>query len=106
MGCACGNLGQGQGHGFWFRCTEGRGQGDFIFIRWRTGESVDPLTQTGADFVGEYDKKVYDDAYAKAVELQKETGATFLHPFDDEYVIVAEGVAVALMYAWLPFRIE
>ena len=26
---------------------------------------------------------VYDDAYAKAVELQKETGATFLHPFDD-----------------------
>ena len=27
---------------------------------------------------------VYDDAYAKAVEIQKETGATFLHPFDDE----------------------
>lgn len=34
---------------------------------------------------------VYDDAYAKAVEIQKETGATFLHPFDDEYVISGQG---------------
>ena len=34
---------------------------------------------------------VYDDAYAKAVEIQKETGATFLHPFDDEYVIAGQG---------------
>ena len=35
--------------------------------------------------------EVYDDAYAKAVEIQKETGATFLHPFDDEYVIAGQG---------------
>lgn len=34
---------------------------------------------------------VYDDAYAKAVELQKETEATFLHPFNDEYVIAGQG---------------
>ena len=34
---------------------------------------------------------VYDDAYAKAVELQKDTGATFLHPFNDEYVIAGQG---------------
>lgn len=34
---------------------------------------------------------VYDDAYAKAVQLQKETGATFLHPFNDEYVIAGQG---------------
>ena len=34
---------------------------------------------------------VYDDAYAKAVELQKETGATFLHPFNDEHVIAGQG---------------
>lgn len=34
---------------------------------------------------------VYDDAYAKAVELQKETGATFLHPFNDPYVIAGQG---------------
>jgi threonine dehydratase len=34
---------------------------------------------------------VYDDAYAKAVELQKETGATFLHPFNDKYVIAGQG---------------
>ncbi len=34
---------------------------------------------------------VYDDAYAKAIEIQKETGATFLHPFNDEYVIAGQG---------------
>lgn len=34
---------------------------------------------------------VYDDAYKKACEIQKETGATFLHPFDDPYVIAGQG---------------
>ena len=34
---------------------------------------------------------VYDDAYAKALEIQKESGATFLHPFNDEYVIAGQG---------------
>ena len=34
---------------------------------------------------------VYDDAYAKAVEIRKETGATFLHPFNDKYVIAGQG---------------
>lgn len=34
---------------------------------------------------------VYDDAYAKACEIQQETGAVFLHPFDDEYVIEGQG---------------
>ncbi|WP_455538017.1 threonine ammonia-lyase [Terrisporobacter sp.] len=34
---------------------------------------------------------VYDDAYAKAVEVQRETGATFLHPFNDKDVIAGQG---------------
>lgn len=34
---------------------------------------------------------VYDDAYAKAIELQKEHGYTFVHPFDDELVIAGQG---------------
>lgn len=34
---------------------------------------------------------VYDDAYAKAIELQKEYGYTFVHPFDDERVIAGQG---------------
>lgn len=34
---------------------------------------------------------VYDDAYEKAVQVQKETGATFLHPFNDKYVIAGQG---------------
>ena len=33
----------------------------------------------------------YDDAHDKAVELQTETGATFIHPFDDELVIAGQG---------------
>lgn len=35
--------------------------------------------------------EVYDDAYRKACELQKETGATFLHPFDDKFVMAGQG---------------
>ena len=34
---------------------------------------------------------VYDDAYNKACEIQAQTGATFLHPFDDPYVIAGQG---------------
>ena len=34
---------------------------------------------------------VYDDAYEKAVSLVKETGATFIHPFDDDMVIAGQG---------------
>ena len=33
----------------------------------------------------------YDDAHDKAVELQAQTGATFIHPFDDELVIAGQG---------------
>ncbi len=35
--------------------------------------------------------EVYDDAYKRACEIQEETGATFLHPFDDPYVIAGQG---------------
>jgi threonine dehydratase len=34
---------------------------------------------------------VYDDAYAKAVEIQEKTGATFIHPFNDPDVIAGQG---------------
>lgn len=34
---------------------------------------------------------VYDDAYRKALELRDEKGYTFIHPFDDEYVIAGQG---------------
>ena len=33
----------------------------------------------------------YDDASAEAQRLQKETGATFIHPFDDDEVISGQG---------------
>lgn len=34
---------------------------------------------------------VYDDAYAKAVELRDKHGYTFVHPFDDDLVIAGQG---------------
>ena len=36
-------------------------------------------------------KGVYDDAYAKAAQICEETGATFIHPFDDDEVIAGQG---------------
>jgi threonine dehydratase len=36
-------------------------------------------------------KGTYDDAHDKAVELQKETGMTFIHPYDDIDVIAGQG---------------
>lgn len=36
-------------------------------------------------------KGIYDDAYAKALELRDEKGYTFIHPFDDEDVIAGQG---------------
>lgn len=36
-------------------------------------------------------KGAYDDAYDYARKLQEETGATFIHPFDDELVIAGQG---------------
>ena len=35
---------------------------------------------------------VYDDAYQKAMELQQETGAVFVHPFNDPQVIAGQGL--------------
>ncbi|MDC7243386.1 MAG: threonine ammonia-lyase, partial [Sphaerochaetaceae bacterium] len=36
-------------------------------------------------------KGVYDDAYSRAIEIQKETGMTFIHPFNDKEVIAGQG---------------
>lgn len=34
---------------------------------------------------------VYDDAHDKAIEIQAQTGATFLDPFNDKFVIAGQG---------------
>ncbi len=45
---------------------------------------------------------VYDDAYAKAVELTREKGYTFIHPFDDELVIAGQGTIGLELLGQLP----
>ena len=42
--------------------------------------------------------ELYDEAYARARELEREQGLTFLHPFDDPQVITGQGtVALELL---------
>ena len=56
---------------------------------------VNATKQYGADVVlfGE----IYDEAYQKAMELQKEHGYVFVHPFNDEDVIEGQGT-ICLLY--------
>lgn len=54
----------------------------------------------GADVVLAGD--CYDEAYAKAVELQKASGAMFIHPFDDEDVIAGQGTIAYEIFHDLP----
>ena len=49
---------------------------------------------------------VYDDAYAKALEIQKETGATFLHPFNDEYVIAGQGTIALAIFEQMNNKVD
>jgi len=44
----------------------------------------------------------YDDAYAKALEIREETGAVFIHPFDDEDIIAGQGTVAIEILRELP----
>ena len=46
---------------------------------------VESTKRLGAEV--ELVKGTYDDAHDRAVELQEQTGMTFIHPYDDELVI-------------------
>ena len=50
---------------------------------------VESTKRLGADV--ELVKGAYDDAHDRAVELQQQTGMTFIHPYDDELVIAGQG---------------
>ena len=52
-------------------------------------EKVEALESYGADIV-KYGKD-YDEAYSKALEIQKEAGTTFVHPFEDPLVVAGQG---------------
>ena len=48
----------------------------------------------------------YDDAHDKAVELQEETGMTFIHPYDDEQVAVIVPVGGGGLISGVAFAIK
>ena len=52
-------------------------------------EKVEAIETYGAEVV-KYGKD-YDEAYSKALEIQKKTGITFVHPFNDSFVIAGQG---------------
>lgn len=56
--------------------------------------------QYGADIVLHGD--VYDEAYEEARRLQAETGATFIHPFNDPAVIAGQGTIALEILEDLP----
>lgn len=45
---------------------------------------------------------VYDDAYARAMQINEEKGMTFVHPFDDEQVIAGQGTIGMEILAEMP----
>ncbi len=61
---------------------------------------VDATKAHGAEVV--LHGEVYDEAYAKAVELQKSEGYTFVHPFDDEDVMEGQGTIALEILDELP----
>ena len=46
--------------------------------------------------------EVYDNAYKKALELQKENGYIFVHPFNDEEVLEGQGTIALEILDELP----
>lgn len=46
---------------------------------------------------------IYDEAYTKACEICEETGAEFIHPFDDEDVMAGQGTIALEILRDLPF---
>ena len=59
---------------------------------------ISATKQYGAEIILE--GNIYDEAYAKASTIQKETGAVFVHPFNDPYVIAGQGtIAIEMLEA-------
>jgi threonine dehydratase len=52
-------------------------------------EKVEAIESYGAEVIKH--GKDYDEAYSKALEIQKETKTCFVHPFDDPFVIAGQG---------------
>jgi threonine dehydratase len=50
---------------------------------------INAVRELGGDVI--LHGETYDDAYAKAVELARDDGLTFIHPFDDPDVIAGQG---------------
>ena len=57
---------------------------------------VEATRSYGAEVVLSGDS--YDDAYAKSLELQKEHGYVFIHPFNDVEVLLGQGTTAIEIY--------
>lgn len=64
-------------------------KGTIVMPRGASLNKVSATRSYGAEVVLHGD--FYDEAYAKAREIEKETGAVFVHPYEDEAVIAGQG---------------
>jgi len=63
-------------------------------------EKVEAIESYGTQVV-KYGKD-YDEAYSKALKIQKETGSTFVHPFNDPFVIAGQGTVGLELFEDVP----
>ena len=71
-----------------------------VMPRFAPLSKVNATRALGAEVVLHGD--IYDDAYAHARELEKSTGAIFIHPFDDPMVIAGQGTISLEIFEDLP----
>lgn len=46
--------------------------------------------------------EIFDEAYQRAREIEKETGAIFIHPYEDELIMAGQGTLGLEMYEQIP----
>ena len=83
--CSAGNHAQGVA----FACKELGIESHICMPKATPKIKIDATKKYGAEVI--LIDGVYDDAYTKAIELQQKYGYTFVHPFNDEKVIIGQG---------------
>lgn len=94
-GVICASAGN-HAQGVAFACAELHVHGDIYMPTTTPKQKISKVRLFGKNYiniilVGD----TYDDAQREALEKAKETGATFVHPFDDEVVIAGQGTVAS-----------
>ena len=90
-GVVCASAGN-HAQGVAFACAHLSTYGTIVMPSTTPSQKVKKVKHFGKGFVKiVLEGDTFDDAYQVALELQEESGAVFIHPFDDELVIAGQG---------------